>query len=71
MITRAQGFFLVHKIVQQATQAEMLNTTINTIGQETLFLENNTKSFCLALIFALLTLLKQGYKSWGVTALPP
>jgi hypothetical protein len=35
--------------------------------QENTISRDHHKKFSLALIFALLTLLKQGYESWGVT----
>jgi hypothetical protein len=38
---------IVHKIDQQATQADVHNTTTNTTRQEILFPENNTKKFVL------------------------
>jgi hypothetical protein len=53
MITRGTRIVLVHNLVQQATQIYILNITTNTNMQETLFLEVNTKSNLLALIFGL------------------
>jgi hypothetical protein len=69
---------LIHNLVHQATQRDILNTTTKTNIQGTLFPEVGTKSFCwpsflphliaLKLFFCLkLIALKLGYKSWGVT----
>jgi hypothetical protein len=58
---------LVHNIVQQATQIDILNTTTGTNRQETTFPEVNTKSFCWPSVLHYQTQLKQGFKKWGVT----
>jgi uncharacterized membrane protein len=61
---------LIHNLVHQATQIDILNTTTKTNMQGTLFLEDGTKSFHWPSFLPHLIALKLGYKSWGVTALP-
>jgi hypothetical protein len=51
MITRAQGFVLVHNNVQQATQTDISNLTTKTNKQEVVLPQVCTKKFLLALIF--------------------
>jgi hypothetical protein len=46
MITRAQGFVLVHNNVQQATQTDIINLTPKTNKQEIVLPEVCSKSFC-------------------------
>jgi hypothetical protein len=58
---------LVHNIVQQATQTDIINITITTNKQEIVLPEVCTKSFCWPSLLAHQTLLKQGYRKWGVT----
>jgi hypothetical protein len=58
---------LVHNIVQQATQTGIINITIKINKQEIVLLEVCTKSFCWPSLLAHQTLLKQGYRKWGVT----
>jgi hypothetical protein len=60
---------LVHNIVQQATQTDIINITIKTNKQETVLPEVCTKSFCWPSFLAHQTLLKQGYRKWGVTSM--
>jgi hypothetical protein len=63
---------LVQGLVQQATQTDILNTTTKTNRKETTFLQVNTKRFVVGPHFLPhITTLKLGYKSWGVTDLPP